>query len=303
MKAQFDHLLQSSFYLWFDDKLTRVAEAYYEPVQGQTFDAVVRGEDGAGLGIPSNLDAYYCADRQLVSNGLSEPSGVYIDSAFVEQGDPTYELLIDHNEGRILTKAAAMGGQDLISSEVTGKFKRKEINVYITNETEEQLLLQNDFILSDVVGEPTYLKQQSELGDRKYSLPAAFISLNQSTNIPFAFGGVDNTSTTIRVVVITDSNYSLDAVLSLFRDSQNVSFKLVNFEDFPYGEFYHVKKFPYYYPDFISTNSSGRPAAFIEKVTVSKLFDRSGTQIPPGLRIGFMDFDISNIRTPRCDSY
>jgi len=303
MKAQFDHLLQSSFYLWFDDKLTRVAEAYYEPVQGQTFDAVVRGEDGAGLGIPSNLDAYYCADRQLVANGASEPSGVYVDSVFVEQGDPTYDLLIDHNEGRILTKAVGHGGADLIGKEVTGSFKRKEINVYITNETEEQLLLQNDFILSDIVGEPTYLKQQSELGDRKYSLPAAFISLNQSANIPFAFGGVDNTMTTIRVVVITDSNYSLDAVLSLFRDSQNVSFKLVNFEDFPFGEFFHVKEFPYSYPDFISEKSSSRPAAFVERVVVSKLFDRSGTQIPPGLRIGFMDFDISNIRSPRGDSY
>ena len=43
MKAQFDHILQSSFYLWFDDKLTRVNEAYYEPPAGQVFDAVVRG--------------------------------------------------------------------------------------------------------------------------------------------------------------------------------------------------------------------------------------------------------------------
>ena len=131
MKAQFDHLLQSSFYLWFDDKLTRTAEAYYEPVAGQSFDAVVRGEDGAGLGIPSNLDAYYCADRQLVANGMSEPSGVYVDGSFVEQGDSTYNLLIDHNEGRILTKSISSGGQDLISKEVTGSFKRKEINVYI----------------------------------------------------------------------------------------------------------------------------------------------------------------------------
>jgi hypothetical protein len=303
MKAQFDHLLQSSFYLWFDDKLTRTAEAYYEPVEGQSFDAVVRGEDGAGLGIPASLDAYYCSDRQLVANGMSEPSGVYVDSTFVEQGDSTYNLLIDHNEGRILTKSVSSGGQDLISKEVTGNFKRKEINVYITNETEEQLLLQNDFILSDVIGEPTYLQQQSELGDRKYSLPAAFISLNQSSNIPFALGGVDNTVTTIRVVVITDSNYSLDACLSLFRDSQNISFKLIDFESFPFGEFYHVKEFPYYYPDFISTKAAARPAAFIQRVVVSKLFDKSGTQIPQGLRIGFMDFEISNIRAPRCDSY
>jgi len=301
MKAQFDHILQSSFYLWFDDKLTRQAEGYID-TGGQEFDVVVRGGSEDALDIPDNLDAYYCSDRQLVNNGLTEPSGVYVDGGFVAQGDPAYELLIDHSEGRILTKSTASGGLDLISAEVTGNFKRKEINVYITNETEEQLLLQNDFILSDVVGEPTYLKQQAELGDRKYTLPAAFISLNASSNENWALGGVDDTKTLIRVVVITDSNYSLDAVLSLFRDCKSTCFKMVEFEDFPFGEFYHVKKFPYYYPDFISEHASdSRDSAYIEKVTSSKLFDRSGTQIPQGLRIGFIDFNISCIRMPRSE--
>lgn len=299
MKAQFDHILQSSFYLWFDDKLTRQADAYID-TSPQTFDVVVRGGSQEAVDIPSNLDAYYCSDRQLVNNGVSEPSGVYVDSSFVEQGDSTYNLLIDHNEGRILTKSVASGGSDLIGKEVTGNFKRKEINVYITNETEEQLLLQNDFVLSDVVDEPTYLKQQAELGDKKYTLPAAFISLNSSSNQNWALGGVDDTKILVRVVVITDSNYTLDATLSLFRDCKSTCINLVEFEDFPFGEFYHVKKFPYYYPDFISANaSSSRDNAYVEKVTVSKLFDRSGTQIPAGLRIGFIDFDLSCIRMPR----
>ncbi len=299
MKAQFDHIFQSSFYLWFDDKLTRQADAYID-TSPQSFDVVVRGGSQEAVDIPANLDAYYCADRQLVSNGVSEPSGVYINGSFVEQGDSTYNLLIDHNEGRILTKSIAVGGSDLIGQEVTGHFKRKEINVYITNETEEQLLLQNDFVLSDVADEPTYLKQQAELGDKKYTLPAAFISLNSSSNQDWALGGVDDTKILMRVVVITDSNYSLDATLSLFRDCKSTCIKLVEFEDFPFGEFYHVKNFPYYYPDFISANASpSRDNAYIEKVTVSKLFDRSGTQIPAGLRIGFIDFDISCIRTPR----
>ena len=303
MKEQFDHLLQSSFYLWFDDRLTRRSEAYSQPIHGQDFDVVVRGPEGAGLDVPENYDAYYCADRQLVANGASEPSGVYIDGAFVPQKDATYGLIIDHNEGRVLVKGKDSGGIDLINKNISGHFKRKEINVYITNETEEQLLLQNDFILSDVVGEPTYLKQQAELGDKKYSLPAAFISLNSSSNEPWAFGGVDDTRTVIRVVLITDSNYSLDATLSLFRDAQKTQFEMVEFEDFPFGEFYHVKNFPYSYPDFIKNKKGPRFPAFIDRVIVSKLFDRSGTQIPQGLRIGFIDFEISSIRKPRSDSY
>lgn len=295
MKAQFDHILQSSFYLWFDDKITRQAEGFID-TGGQEFDVIVRGGSEEALDLPDNLDAYYCSDRQLVNNGNSEPSGVYIDGSFVAQGASPYNLMIDHMEGRILVDSS----QDLISNQVSGEFKRKEINVYITNETEEQLLLQNDFVLSDVVGEPTYLKQQAELGDKKYTLPAAFISLNASSNDNWALGGVDDTKTLIRVVVITDSNYSLDAALSLFRDCKSQCFKLIEFENFPFGEFYHVKSFPYYYPDFSATNASpNRDSAYIEKVSVSKLFDRSGTQIPQGLRIGFIDFNISCIRTPR----
>ena len=78
---------------------------------------------------------------------------------------------------------------------------------------------------------------------------------------------------------------------------KKTSFSLIEFEDFPFGEFFHVKKFPYYYPDFIKEKASKNyDIAFIEDVFVSKLFDRSGAQIPQGLRIGFIDFEISCIR-------
>lgn len=295
MKIQFDHDLQSSFYLWFDDKLTRQEEAVIDQ-GGQIFDTVVRGGSDDAIDLPDNLDAYYCPNRQLVINGEGIPSGVYIDGDFFEQHESPYNLLIDHNEGRILTKSVSSGGQDLINAEISGNFKKKELNVYITNETEEQLLLQNDFILSDVAGEPTYIQQQAELGDLKYTLPAAFISLNTSFNEEWALGGVNDTRSVIRVVVITDGNYNLDAVLSAFRDAQKKIFHIIDFENFPFGEFYHVKQFPYYYPDFAEQNKSEQGPAFIDRVTVSKLFDRSGAQIPKGIRVGFIDFEISTIR-------
>lgn len=295
MKAQFDHILSSSFYLWFDDKITREADAILD-TGGQVFDAVVRGGSDESMDVPLNLDAYYCPDRQLVNNGISEPSGVYVDGVFFDQGAAPYELLIDHQEGRILTKSVSSGGPDLIDSTISGNFKRKELNVYITNETEEELLIQNDFVLGDIDGEPTYLQQQAELGDKKYTLPAAFISLNSSENEAWALGGVDDTRSVIRVVIITDSNYSLDATLSLFRDSARSCFALIDFENFPFGEFYHVKNFPYDYLDFSSKNKSDLGSAYIQKVVVSKLFDRSGTQIPQGLRVGFADFEVSSIR-------
>lgn len=296
MKIQFDHNLQSSFYLWFDDKITRELEGTIDPPSGgQVFDVVVRGNSAQAIDIPDNLDAYYCASRQLVANDNQEPI-IEIDGVPYSQKDPIINYMLDYNDGRILVPGVSSGGANLVNKEITGFFKTKELNVYITNETEEQLFLQNDFILSDVAGQPTYLQQQAEIGDLKYSLPAAFISLNSSFNKEWAIGGVNDTRSLIRVVVIADGNYNLDAVLSAFRDYQKKQFHIINFEDFPFGEFFHVKSPPYYYPDYIDLYKTDQGPAFIDHITVSKLFDRSGAQIPKGIRVGFIDFEISTIR-------
>ncbi len=296
MKAQYDHILMSSFYLWFDDKLTRESESYID-TSPQTFDYVVRGGGDDGLGIPYELDAYYCQDRQLVNNGNSEPDEITIDGTPVQQKDATYGLLIDHSEGRILVNSVASGGIDLEGSVVQGQFKRKEVNCYMTDRTEEELLIHTDFTL-DGSGD-TFLKSRGQLKRDKYTLPAAFITINNSENMEFALGGVDDTKTRIRVVVIADSNYVIDTMLPLFRDKARTCFKMVDYEDFPFGEFSHVKEFPYNYPDFISGINSSEGPAFIERVRTSKLTARLNGKLPKRSKVGFIDFDISCIRTPR----
>lgn len=296
MKAQFDHVLMSSFYLWFDDKITRVAEGYFD-TSPQRFDFVVRGGGDDGLGIPEELDAYYCQDRQLVNNGLNEPTGVTIDGDSVEQNDSTYGLLIDHNEGRILVDSVANGGEDLSGSEILGYFKRKEVNCYMTDKTEEEILIHSDFKFYDD-GE-TFLKTKGKLKREKYTLPAAFLTMNTSENKPFAMGGVDDTKVNLRVVVIAEDNYVIDTMNSMFRDLARTCIKMVDYEDFPLGEFSHVKSLPYNYPDFISGISSSYEAAFIERVRSSKLRVKLNGKLPKNAQVGFIDFDLSCIRTPR----
>jgi len=297
MKPQFDHKVLSSFYLWFDDRLTRYAEATETGISQQFYYS------SNAVDVPSNQVAYYSPDRQLVANGSDVPSGVYIDFTgqydFVEQNpsDPT-GLMIDFDQGRVV-----MNSNVGTSLSVSGDFSRKTVNCYITNESEEELLMNTDFIIADGNDE-TFLQSISGLGSLNYTIPAAFISYNSSTNKPFALGGMQDTKSNLRAVVITNDNFTLDAMMSLFRDSTEVCVPLVEFQDFPFGEYYHIKNPPYTYTGIYNNiMDNNGPYSFIEKVNCSKLYDTasSATNIPRDMRIGFIDFTISSPRLPKSE--
>jgi hypothetical protein len=189
-------------------------------------------------------------------------------------------------------------GSDLT---ISGNFDRKTINSYITNESDEDLLFNTDFILSENDDE-TFLQTVTGLGAPNYTVPAAFLSYNSSVNTPFALGGMQDTRSNIRVVVVVNENFTLDATLSLFRDSTEVCVPIINFEDFPFGEYFHIKSPPYTYSGLYQTKmDAGAPYAFIEKVSSSKLYDTAGAalNIPKDMRIGFIDFTLSTPRLPK----
>lgn len=286
MNTGFDHELLSSFYLWFDDRLNYFAEAY-NPSINHTFQYVDT------LDVPSNYHAYYSPYRQFVS--ASDKVNV---NSFVKIGGSTVAdkngIYIDYNNGRVLVDTAVHGASKTLT--ITGDFAYKTVNVYITDETEENVILNSDFIISPV--NQTYLQQNGGFSDKIYTAPAAFITLANSTNRPFAFGGLDSTVANLRVVIVADSNYTLDGALSIFRDSARTCFSLINFSDFPYGEFSHIKSHPYKY-DTLSKSSASK--CFIEDVGSSKLTDRSIDRITGSkdYKIGFLDFEVTKQRNPR----
>lgn len=295
MKPQFDHKVLSSFYLWFDDRVTRHAEAVESGINQQFFYS------NNSVDVPANQVAYYSPDRQFVANGTDVPSGVYISGgsfgnsyAFVEQNpsDPT-GLMIDFNQGRVVMNAGV--GTDLA---ISGNFNRKTVNSYITNESEEELLFNTDFLLSEQNDE-TFLQSIDGLGSLNYTVPAAFLSYNSSTNKPFELGGMRDTKSNLRAVVIANDNFTLDGILSLFRDSTETCVPIIEFEDFPFGEYFHIKNPPYDYQAIYQEKmSSSANYAFIEKINCTKLYDTSSSamNIPKDMRIGFIDFNLS---TPR----
>ena len=298
MKPQFDHKVLSSFYLWFDDRVTRYGEAVQTGISQQFYYSDLN------VDIPTNQVAYYSPDRQFVANGTGVPSGVYIKSGsdpYVEvnqNGNDETGLLIDFDKGRVILKSEM--GSDLT---ISGNFDRKTVNCYITNESEEDLLFNTDFLLA-AEDDETFLQSVTGLGSPNYTVPAAFLSYNSSVNTPFALGGMQDTRSNVRALVIVNDNFSLDGMLSLFRDSTETCVPLVDFPDFPFGEYFHIKNPPYTYTGLYDNimNNNG-PYAFIEKVNCSKMYDTAGaaTTIPRNMRIGFIDFIISTPRLPKAD--
>jgi hypothetical protein len=266
MKPQFDHKVLSSFYLWFDDKITRVAEAQETGINQQFYYS------SDAIDVPSNQIAYYSPDRQFVSNGTGVPSGVYVKGGtfgtgyvFIEQQPNTATgLMIDHDQGRVIFNSDV--GTTL---DVSGDFSRKTLNTYITNESEEELLLNTDFLIADE-DDATFLQSINGLGSLNYTLPAAFLSYNSSANQPFALGGMQDTRSNVRAVVIANDNFSLDATLSLFRDSTESCIPIIEFEDFPYGEYFHIKNPPYNYKTLYDSKIGNGNHMFVEKVNSSK---------------------------------
>ena len=287
MKVQFDHELQSSFYLWFDDRITRIMSGI-QPDISMTFEYYADTNDA-----PSNLDVYYGPYRQLLANGAAVPSGVYIGGVFKPQDTSADKyLLIDYNQGRVLLDPTEYGSQPL---SVSGDFSTKDFNVYMTNETEEELLIENTFILSS--DSETQLENAGKLNIDHYVIPAAFVTMASSQNKPFAMGGLDQTLYRIRTVVMADSNYGLDAMLSHFRDTKNLGVPLVTYSNFPFGEYFHTKNPPYTYTGLVNGQ---RGDIWIEDVKTSKLYDRNSVlRLSKGVKVGFIDFELNIVRGTR----
>jgi hypothetical protein len=286
MNVGFDHELLSSFYLWVDDKLNYFAEAY-QPSASHTFQYV------DSLDVPSNYHAYYSPYRQFVwsSDKVTVNDFVTINGTQVQDKNGIY---IDYNNGRVLVDTAVHGASKTLT--ITGDFAYKTVNVYITDETEENVILNSDFIISPV--NQTYLQQNGGFSDKIYTVPAIFLTLSNSINEPFAFGGLDNTIANLRAVIVADSNYTLDGVLSMFRDTARTCVPLIDFENFPFGEFSHIKTHPYKYVDLSNASTS---KCCVDEVRASKLTDRSREKITGSkdYKIGFLDFSISKQRNPR----
>ena len=88
-------------------------------------------------------------------------------------------VVLDFENGRALISGS------VTDSSITGSFSVKDFNVYLTNDTEDDLIVENKYTVNSRLpsGPWTYIEPYDDV------VPAIFLSTAQAENKPFAFGG------------------------------------------------------------------------------------------------------------------
>ena len=280
MKPQFQHELTTSFVLWADNFITSKGEAF----SNQT--GIFYSND-SDLRLSDGYISYSSSHKQWVVDqdieGAIIPSGVYENGNFIPRGQDG--LMFDFDNGRAIFDSSFGSNR-----QITGEYSVKDFNFYITNQTEEQLIIENKFDINN-----RFKQEASGITPYSQVVPAIFVNPELVENEPFAFGGEDKTSTNIRCVIFAENSYQLDGALSIFADSKNEVFSKLNFEDYPLNEFGDSTSFNY--KDLALSKTAN--FMHVERARVSKLSDRVNQGIDPSLFVGFIDFEVTNLRFPR----
>jgi hypothetical protein len=279
MIEQFQHKLTSSFFLWFDNFLLKKGEAYSNKT-GELFNY-------ADPRLDSRYVAYGSPYKQWVTDssisGAIIPTGVSVVGAGTSGRDDG--VVFDFENGRAL-----FSGSDT-SMTVTGEFAVKDFNVYLTNDTEDDLIVENKYTVNSRLpsGPLTYIEPYDDV------VPAIFLSVSQAENSPFALGGMQETKIQAKAVVLAEDTYQLDGVMSIFMDSVDEVIAAIPMSGYPITELGDLKGGGFNYTG-LSEDYKSESRFCVEKVKTSKLTDRTRNVLANELYVGFVDFDIEQYR-------
>ena len=278
MKEQFQHKVTTSFFMWFDNFLLTKGEAFSNKTGEFSYYEDAR--------LDSTYKAYGSPFKTWVTDssitGANIPTGVFINGNFSGRDDG---VVLDFENGRALVSGS---DEDLT---VTGEFSVKDFNVYITNDTEDDLIVENKYKVNSRLPSASY----GAISPYDDVVPAVFISTANSTNEPFAFGGIQNTSVQVKAVILAEDTYQLDGVLSIFMDSVNECITSIPMTGYPITELGDLKDGSYSYTGTEAGYTDDRKF-YVDSVTTSKLTDRDRKSLAHEMYVGFIDFDIKQMR-------
>lgn len=302
MIPQFQHEATTSFALWLDNYLVKCAQAYSNKSGNFYYtpdDRLPVYPDDPVNGLISYSSEYkqWVCDSDAPNAYI--PSGVYIDTGdgnynFCERGQSG--LMIDFENGRVLLSGAFFP-ETYKDLSMRGGFAVKDINIYLADDTEENLVIQNKYD----VNSRTTPDQAIGQGIKPYShvAPAAFISMERTLNTPFAFGGEDLTHMYYRVILFAENLYQLDGFMSVCADAFNRCIVNIGYDDYPLDEYGDLKTGYFSYANTVSNCNKTGALMFIDDVKASKISDRLSKTTNPNLYLGFVDFEVNQARFPR----
>jgi len=279
MKPSYMTNLMSSFYLWLDHEMASVGNAF-TATSGKLYPV----EDNNY----NEYNIYSSPFRQWVSDssisGAVIPSGVYCSGVFMNRNSG---IVFNYNKGEVLIN------KQLGKPEVTTQYTKKDFNIYYTDEREENLLFENAHSLS-----PKFSRITGGLNGDEQPFPCIFLKNTYYENIPYALGGQDKTSTTVRCIILSDNMYLLDGAISVMTDSARKVFPVVKPSELPYNYYGDFKSGQRYQYSQLAVNQATN-LAYINRVTVSRLDEIRNKHINLKVVAAIVDFELWQARYPR----
>lgn len=286
MKAQFNNIAMTSVLFWFDNKLLSKGDAYtnhssyFYPVNSLFYGYYTYGAPFKQLVIDESI------------TGANIISGVYVSGSFVDIGQQNLSG-INSSQGQLYFSSPIPNADTTIS----GNYAVKDFNVYITSETEEDLLFETQFLLN-----PKTYQNPTGLATNAETYPVVFLKYQGGNNKALAFGGLDKTTINVRAIVISDNIFKIDALSSIFRDTNNTVIPLIYQNEMPFDPLGSCGCQGFNYKTLTASKVADNDYLFIDNVYVSKIdsrFTNSYNKLNPNIFTAFIDFELSKNRYPR----
>lgn len=286
MKTQFNNIAMTSMLFWFDNKLLTEGEAftnyssYFWPISTRYYGYYTYGAPFKQMVIDESI------------SGADIISGVYVSGVFTQVGQ-NFLSGINASQGQLYFSQPIGGAPNSIS----GDYAVKDFNIYLTSETEEDLLFETQFQLK-----PQTFQNPTGLPSNAETYPVIYLKYQGGANEPFAFGGMDTTYINVRAIVLSDNIFKLDAVTSIFRDTAREFVPLVYDNQMPFNMLGSCTGECFNYKELVAGKQADFEYLYIDNVSISKTDSRlsnSYNKLNPNLFTAFIDFELSQNRYPR----
>ena len=286
MKAQFDNRVMSSLLLFVDHQLLSHGEGYtnhssYFSETNQTYN---------------NYYNYSSPFKQFVSDvsvtGADVMTQVYLDGVAKNPGDSNFNS-VDYLNGQVNFTSQITG-----SNRLSGNYAVKEFNIYLTTLSEEEILFESKYHLK-----PRAHQTVTGLAPDSQTFPAVFVKSTSIENVPFAFGGTDQTNFNARLIVLADSAFNLDSACSILKDVVKSNVYFIQ-DELPFNALGAYTGVAYNYTGLATGTtdpSAQADAIFLNKASVMK--NVAGldayNKINPQMHTAFIDYELIIARKPR----
>ena len=286
MKAQFDNRVMSSLLLFVDHQLLKHGEAYtnhssYFTETNQTY---------------ANYFNYSAPFKQFVSDasitGANVMTQVYLDGVAKDPGQSNFNS-IDYINGQVNFTSQITG-----SNRLSGNYSVKEFNTYLTTLSEEEILFESKYHVK-----PKTNQIVTGLPPDSQTFPAVFVKSTSVENVPFSFGGTDQTNFNARLIVLADSAFNLDSACSILKDVVKSNVYFIQ-DELPFNALGAYTGVAYNYTGLATGTTSvtaQADAIFLNKAYVTKnVAGLDGyNKINPQMHTAFVDYELIIARKPR----